>query len=270
MPDRKYLARTVRARYYFFTMKTIGIIPARGKSESVPHKPIRPFCGKPLIEWTIRAAKKSGALDRVIVLTDSPKIAEVARACGAEVPFFEPAGLAAGIGGIELPLRFVYEKLKEREGYAADRIMMLMPTNPLRQPFHMREAIRLFDAAAADSVVSMNETPANYTPYWTFVKHEKEGARLWGGKRVKHIIDRRQDFPERCWARNELIYLLKPENLYAKPPRLYGKKMHIYETNPIYEMDINTPDEWRMAELRFKYLRRHLHEIEDGGGNAAA
>lgn len=251
-------------------MKTIGIIPARGKSKSVPHKPIRIFCGKPLMEWTIRAARKSGALDRIIVLTDSPKIAEVARSCGAEVPFFEPAGLAAGRGGIELPLRFVYEKLKEREGYAADAIMMLMPTNPLREPRHIREAVRLFGKTGVDSVVSMNETPANHTPYWTFVKRASEGARLFGGKHVKHILDRRQDFPERCFARNELIYLLKPENLYAKPPGLYGKKMHIYETNPIYEMDINTPDEWRMAELRFRYLRRHRKEIEDGGGNAAA
>ena len=124
--------------------KTIGIIPARGKSKSVPFKPIQMFCGKPLLAWTIQTALKSKALDRIIVLTDSAKIAAIARSCGAEVPFFEPKALAAGIGGIELPLRFVYENLKKREGYVADAIMMLMPTNPLRQPHHIRETLQIF------------------------------------------------------------------------------------------------------------------------------
>ena len=237
-------------------MKIIGIIPARGGSKSIRHKAIRPFCGKPLIAWSIESAKKSKALDRIIVFTDSPQIARIARKYGAEVPFFEPAELADGIVRIELVFRYVYEQLKAREGYVADAIAILMPTNPSRQPFHITKAVALFKKGNADSIVSMNETPANHTPYWTFTRHETKGARLFGDIHFKHILNRRQDFPQQCYARNDLIYVLKPKNLYAKPPSLYGKKMEIYETNPVYEIDINTLEEWMLAEIRCKALRK--------------
>lgn len=237
-------------------MKIIGIIPARGGSKGLRHKVIRPFCGKPLIAWSILSAKKSKALHRIIVLTDNNKIATVARAYGAEVPFLEPADLANGVGGIELPLRFVYEKLLATEGYRADAIAMLMPTNPLRKPFHITEAITLFKKKKSDAVVAVNETPANHTPFWTFVKANQGGAVLFGNISLKNIHDRRQDFPHACYARNELIYLLKPKNLYDSPPRLYGKNVELYETNPLYEVDINTSEEWLLAELRFKVLQK--------------
>lgn len=237
-------------------MKIIGIIPARGGSKSIRKKAIRPFCGKPLIAWSILGAKKSKALDRVIVLTDSPAIARVARRYGAEVPFLEPAELATGVGGVELPIRFVYEKLIETERYTADLIAMLMPTNPFRQPFHIRKAVALFKKKKCDAVVAVNETPANHTPFWTLVRAEPIGAVLYGGIPLKNIHDRRQDFPHACYARNDLIYLFKPRNLYDAKPGYYGKKVELYETNPLYEIDINTPEEWLMAEMRFKVLRK--------------
>lgn len=237
-------------------MKIIGIIPARGGSKKIRNKVARPFCGKPLIAWSILSAKKSGVLDRIIVLTDSPAIARIARRYGAEVPFLEPAALASGIGGIELPLRFVYEKLIATEKYTADAIAMLMPTNPFREPLHIAEAVALFKKKKCDSVVAVNQTPANHTPFWTLVRAKTTGAALFGGVSLKDIHDRRQDFPHACYARNELIYLFKPRNLYDMPPRLYGKKVELYETSPLYEADINTPEEWLLAEMRFKMFRK--------------
>lgn len=239
-------------------MKIIGIIPARGGSKAIRHKATRPFCGKPLIAWSILSAKKSAALHRIIVLTDSPTIARVARRYGAEVPFLEPAALASGVGGIELPIRFVYEKLIETEGYKANAIAMLMPTNPLRQPFHITQAITLFKKKKCDAVVAVNETPANHTPFWTLVRTEKTGAALFGNIPLKNIYDRRQDFPHACYARNDLIYLFKPQNLYDEKPGFYGKKVELYETSPLYEMDINTPAEWLMAEIHFKHLQKKI------------
>jgi pseudaminic acid cytidylyltransferase len=72
----------------------IAIIPARGGSKRIPRKNIKPFCGKPMIAWSIEAAKSSGLFDRIIVSTDDAEIAEVARQCGAEVPFMRPEELS--------------------------------------------------------------------------------------------------------------------------------------------------------------------------------
>lgn len=75
----------------------IAVIPARGGSKRIPRKNIRPFCGRPMIAWSIRAALDSGCFDRVVVSTDDEEIAEVARANGAETPFMRPAVLSDDI-----------------------------------------------------------------------------------------------------------------------------------------------------------------------------
>src|SRR3989344_3547809 len=120
-------------------MKIIGVIPARGGSKSIPKKNLREFCGKPLIAWSILSAKES-KLDRVIVSTDDLEIASIAEGHGAEV-IMRPAELAIDTIGIEPTLKHVYETLKEKEGYQADGLALLMPTSPTRQTFHINEAI---------------------------------------------------------------------------------------------------------------------------------
>lgn len=72
----------------------IAIIPARGGSKRIPRKNIKSFCGKPMIAWSIEAAKASGLFDHIIVSTDDEEIAEVAKGWGAEVPFTRPANLS--------------------------------------------------------------------------------------------------------------------------------------------------------------------------------
>ena len=69
----------------------IAIIPARGGSKRIPRKNVKGFCGKPMIAWSIEAAKESGLFDHIIVSTDDFEIAEVAKQWGAEVPFLRPA-----------------------------------------------------------------------------------------------------------------------------------------------------------------------------------
>lgn len=236
-------------------MKIVGIIPARGGSKRVPNKNLKRFCGKPLIGWAILAAKKSKKLDRVIVSTDSPEIAKVAKRYGAEVPFLRPAEFATDTMGIEPVMKYAYEWLLKEEKYRADALVLIFATNPLRQTFHIDEAIDIFLKKRADSVVSVNETPANHTPYWTLIKQEDKVC-LYGGINLKNILNRRQDFPQKCYARNDLIYVLKPQNLYETPSRLYGKRVELYKTNSIYEIDINTPEEWLLAELKFKHLKK--------------
>ena len=75
-------------------MKVLGVITARGGSKGIPGKNIKDLCGQPLIAYTIKAAQESGVFDRIILSTDDPKIAEVAKRYGVEVPFMRPAELA--------------------------------------------------------------------------------------------------------------------------------------------------------------------------------
>jgi CMP-N,N'-diacetyllegionaminic acid synthase len=237
--------------------RIVAIIPARGGSKSIPLKNLRVFAGKPLIAWSILSAKQSKMIDRIIVSTDSPEIAEVAKKFGAEVPFLRPSELAGDTLGIEPVLQHAYEWLRDNEKYKADAIALLMPTSPSRQAFHIDDAVRVFQKTKADSVVAVNETPANHTPYWTLTRATDGKISLWGDVSLKKILTRRQDFPKKCYARNDLVYVLKPSNLYDEErSNLYGDRVELYEVaNPaIYEMDINTPDEWAEAELKFKKL----------------
>ncbi len=236
-------------------MKIVAVIGARGDSKSIPQKNIKLFNGKPLIAWAILNAKKSNRLDRIIVSTDSPKIAAIAKKYGAEVPFLRPKELATPTIGLEPVLKHAYGWLLNNEGYKADVLLLLPATNPLRQTFHIDEAIKIFTDKKADSVVAVNETPANHTPYWTLIQ-TKSGVSLFGGIDLKNILTRRQDFPQKCYARNDLVYVLKPKNLYEKKSNLYGNKVELYPTDAIYEVDINTPDEWTQAEIRFQHLQK--------------
>lgn len=240
--------------------KIIGIIPARGESKRIPGKNIKNFCGKPLIAWTILGALKSKRLNRVIVSTDDKEITKVAKKYGAEVPFLRPTELAVQIIGIEPTLKHAYQWLLENENYKADTLVLLMPTSPLRQTRHIDEAIDIFKKTKADSVLGVNETPANHTPYWTLVRNKNGKVTLWGGVSLKKIITRSQDFPQKCYARNDLVYVLKPKNLFEKKSNIYGEKVELYiiPDPSNYEADINTPDDWKDAEMKFKKLKKSL------------
>ena len=240
-------------------MKIIGVIPARGGSKSIPLKNLKDFCGKPLIAWSIISAKKS-KLDRVIVSTDSPEIARVAKEYGAEVPFLRPPELAQDTVGMEPVLKHTYEWLKKNENYDADAIMLLQSTSPLRQAFHINNMLEAFIKSDADSIVAVNETPANHTPYWTLTKNIEGKVTLWDDTPLHDMLTRRQDFPKKCYSRNDLGYILKPKNLYESKPNLYGNKVELYITPNahLYEADINTPEEWAEAEEKaFKILPKN-------------
>ena len=141
-------------------MRVLGLIPARGGSKSVPHKNVRELAGKPVLAWTVEAALASAVLDRVVVSTDDEEIAEVALACGAEVPFLRPAELA----GDETPDLPVYRHALAELGEAFDAVAWLRPTAPLRTGPDVQAAVRLLADTGADSVRSVCE--AEHSPYW--------------------------------------------------------------------------------------------------------
>src|SRR3989338_7151887 len=132
-------------------MRILGIIPARGGSKSVPRKNIKELGGKPLIGWTIDAAKASGVLDRIILTTDDNEIAGVGKQSGVEVPFMRPKELAEDKTPTLPVLQHAVEWLKEHERYYPDAVMLLQPTAPFRQAEHIEDAVTLFEQSGADS-----------------------------------------------------------------------------------------------------------------------
>lgn len=136
-------------------VRTLGLIPARGGSKSVPRKNLHPLLGKPLIAWSILSAQKAKNLDRLIVSTDDREIAEVATHYGAEVPFLRPAEIAAD-DTPDLPVfQHALHALREADGYASDAIVHLRPTQPLRTAEEIDRVVELWVESGADCVKSV-------------------------------------------------------------------------------------------------------------------
>jgi len=141
-------------------MPHLGFIPARGGSKGIPGKNIAKVCGKPLIQWTIEAALGSGVIDRLIVSTDHPDIAQVARECGAEVPFMRPDALAQDDTATAPVVEHAVKSLAFQ-----GTVVLLQPTSPLRLPMDIARCTELH-RRHGKTVVSITETKLH--PSWMF------------------------------------------------------------------------------------------------------
>lgn len=136
-------------------MSTLCVIPARGGSKRIPRKNVRPFCGKPMIAWSIEAARASGVFDRVIVSTDDDEIAAVATAYGAEVPFKRPAELSDDFAVTDAVFGHALRAMFPSMG-AIELACCLYATAPFVRPSDLRaglDALRAKGATSAFSVV---------------------------------------------------------------------------------------------------------------------
>ena len=141
----------------------LAFIGARASSKGLRNKNTRSFAGKPLICWTIEAALGSKFIDRTLVSTDGFRIARIAKAAGASVPFMRPAELATDTASLLHSIRHATHWLAEHEGNAYDYVMMLQPTSPLRNVRHINEAISYYfkhRKTNLDTLVSVTCAPA--------------------------------------------------------------------------------------------------------------
>ena len=230
-------------------MKILGIITARGGSKGIPGKNIKDLCGQPLIAYTIKAAQESGVFDRLILSTDDEKIADVAKKYNVEVPFMRPAELAQD-GTPHLPvLQHAVKWLKEQQDYQPDVAVLLQPTAPLRQSWHITEAIELFKNKLADSVVSVSEIPGHFSPYWAVLENKNGWGELFNGEPMKNRIPRRQSYPKKNYYHNGAIYVFKPELLFdPQGPNFYGDKVALYPMAEKYSINLVDPEDWFLAE----------------------
>ncbi|PYQ95150.1 MAG: hypothetical protein DMF95_02395 [Acidobacteria bacterium] len=227
----------------------LGVVTARAGSKGIPGKNTKLLAGKPLIAYTIEAARASGVFDRLILSTDDERAAAVARELGCEVPFMRPAALCADDTPHLPVMQHAVAWLCDREGYEPDWTMILLPTSPLRQPHHIVESVALALKSRADAVVSVDEVPAHYNPARMLSVDANGWARLFvGGRPVRERPVRRQDMPP-AWIFNGAIYLFRTTLLFDPvEPSLYGDRVAAYVMPSPYGHNIDDPEDWDRAE----------------------
>lgn len=225
-------------------MKILGMIPARGGSKGVPGKNIRPLDGRSLIARAYDVAAASGVLERIMLSTDDPGIAEHARSMGVDVPFLRPAEFATDWSPmIDVVLHAL--DFFSGEGYEPDAVMILQPTSPLRTVDHIREAVALLDGH--DSVCSVVALPQDLSPYYLMRINDsgyldffmKDGARF----------TRRQDLPI-AYRREGTIFLTR-STVLREQKTFYGERCCPLMVEPERVLNIDTMDDWKEAEQRF-------------------
>ena len=210
------------------------MIPARRGSKGIADKNLAPLGGRPLLAWTIEAARASDVLTRVVVSTEDDEIAEVARGLGAEV-LVRPPELAAD----ETPMREVIDHALGELGLP-DVLCLLQPTSPLRRAEHVDEAVRLLLESGADSVVSVVEVPHRYAP--------ESLMALDDGRLVPldRAAARRQD-KQSLYARNgPALLALRPDRI---PDDLFGGDCRAYLMRPEDSVDVDEPFDLELAEF---------------------
>jgi N-acylneuraminate cytidylyltransferase len=221
-------------------MRYLVIIPARGGSKGVPEKNIKLLNGKPLIHYTIEAAKSIFSDKDICVSTDSEKIKEITAEAKLKVPFLRPNYLAEDTSGTyEVLLHAVdwYEK----NGQFYDAVILLQPTSPFRNTSHIEEAIKVF-SLELDMVVSVKETGAN--PYYVLFEENKEGFLR---KSKEGNFTRRQDCPP-VYEYNGAIYIINVKELKGKGLSKFSK-VKKFVMDEVSSIDIDTPLDWQIAEF---------------------
>lgn len=226
----------------------LAIIPARGGSKGIARKNIINVSGKPLIQYTIDSAKKSKYIDRLVVSTEDAEIASIAVRCGTEVPFLRPIELAEDETKTVDVLIDVIKKLEEL-GCKYDYMVLLQPTQPLRQTFHIDEAIEMIIDKDEDSLVSVSEVREH--PILMRTVDEKNEARSLLGQRSDI---RRQDF-SKVYKVNGAVYINRLNNKFNINTSLNDNKL-AYIMDKKYDLDIDEPEDLDLLVIRLKGINR--------------
>lgn len=219
--------------------KVIAIIPARGGSKRVPKKNIREFCGKPMIAWTIEAAKKSGLFDKVVVSTDSPEIAEVSRKYGAEVPFLRDTAADDHSPVSEATLRTILQL--EENGEVYDEVVQLFAVCPLRTAEDIQSAYDFFIKQDAPFVLSCFKF-VWMNPWWAVTLNDKNEPQWL----LQDTLKRSQDLPD-LFCPTGAVWIAKIENL-KKEGTFYGKGHIFWEMDWKRAVDIDNHDDVELAK----------------------
>lgn len=220
----------------------LAIIPARGGSKGLPGKNIKRLNGKPLILYTIEAAREVFPDENICVSTDDKKIIEVVEEAGLNVSFVRPDYLATDTVGSWEVVKHAYEYYSA-QGKDFKKLVLLQATSPFRSSTHIKKALGCFEQnETAEMLVSVKHTKAN--PYFNLFELSRNGFLI---KSKEEAFKTRQECPSVVEI-NGAIYILRTEVL---PKILLREKINIlpFFMEALESIDIDTILDWEFAEL---------------------
>jgi pseudaminic acid cytidylyltransferase len=226
----------------------LAVIPARGGSKRIPRKNIKPFCGQPMLAWSIAAARESGCFDRIIVSTDDDEIAQVARDHGAETPFVRPEELADD-HATTIPVIAHAIQWQAEHGATPVEVCCIYATAPFVQAADVQHGLAVLNESGADYAFSV-------TGYGFPIQR---AIRITPGQRVEmfspeHFNTRSQDLEEAYHDAGQFYWGRAEAWLQGKPIFSSNAAPLILPRHRV--QDIDTPEDWERAELMFLALQR--------------
>jgi len=224
-------------------VKYLAVITARGGSKGIPGKNTKPLNGKPLILYTVEAARMVFQDQYIYVSTESQEIKNTVESSGLEVPFLRPTELATDTSSSEDVLKHAIKEAVKK-GLLFDAVVLLQPTSPFRNEEHIQSAIIEFEKDPESLLLSVTEAREN--PYYTLMEEDKDGFLQ---KSKQSNFTRRQDCPS-VWNINGSIYIF-PKNEFMKGgfDTLSKRK---FVMNALASIDLDSPSDWTIAESLLK------------------
>lgn len=226
-------------------LKHLCIIPARGGSKRIPRKNIKEFCGKPIIAYSIEAALKSKLFDEVMVSTDDDEIKRVAEKFGAKVPFVRSREASNDHATLAEVLLEVLGGYAQRE-VEVESICCILPTAPLLCSGRLIEAYDAFVSGKFNSLIPV----VRYSYPIQRALKECDGRLLFFDEQF--ATARSQDL-EPSYHDVGQFYFAKTASLLSEKT-LFTTKTAMVELSEMEVQDIDTPEDWKVAEFKFKYL----------------
>ena len=224
----------------------IAIITARGGSKRIPHKNRKPFCGKPIIGYSIEAARQAGIFDTVMVSTDDDKIAEIARNAGAEVPFMRSAEMANDYATTADVLREVLDQYESR-GIVYDNACCIYPTAPFVTGEKLKRAMELLTRENRDSVMPV--VPFSFPPLRGMVINDDRLQYKW----QEFAMARSQDLEE-IYHDCGQFYAFRVDT-FRESGKLVTDNTAGMVISELEVQDIDNEVDWELAEMKYRLLK---------------
>lgn len=226
-------------------MSAIAIIPARGGSKGIPRKNVLPVAGKPMIGWTIEAARAAERIDRVVVSTDDPEIAVLSRRFGAEV-VERPAEISGDIASSESAVLHVLDTLREREGYKPDITVFLQCTSPLTAALDIDGTVNAMLDQNADTALAVTDFH-----YFVWKQTENDAVGINHDKSVR--LMRQQREPE--YIETGAVYVMRTQGFIQSKHRFFGRTA-LWVTPAERRWEVDDPDDMVVVDAKLRLAER--------------
>lgn len=220
-------------------MEIVAIIPARGGSKGIPRKNVLPLDGKPLLAYNVLVAREAKRVNRVVVSTDDPEIAQVAQQYGAEV-VWRPAEISGDLASSETALLHTIDNLNETENYNPDIVVFLQATSPLTAAEDIDGTVQALLDQQADSALAV-------IPFHYFLWKPDPTGDAVGINHDKHVRLLRQEREDQ-YLETGAVYVMRTQGFVEAKHRFFGKTV-MFEIPPERRWEIDEPVDFRIAEM---------------------